>query len=680
MDDSKEAPAKQQIDTKNSFYICLISTELDPEIIIMNSMEVILNNQTTNSTNLKNILEYYNSSLKENIDKITSSEKINVNKPFVMDQINTMSSEILPKNILGDDFLKYVYCYNNEKDIEERAYTFHIGFFYKNNTSILPLENLIIKNHQSKIENLLLTYMYYIKYTILKGQYVGNILCPDTLQGSNDEFEKIISKTITDAQNNTTSFSRRGQTVRDNIAKILSESIANAVNSSQQNVVNPETNDTTVKKDVNNIVKILSESITRAVNSSQQLVKTNDNSDTESTPSLFGDKNTEAAEAAEKKAEEERIAAEKAAAEKKAEEERIAAEKAAAEKKAEEERIAAEKKKAEEEKAAAAAEKKAEEERIAADIKTFIDLYINNPEKYNTKHIKDIINENIENILKIIQDTDKKNLFNELYDEFNSTLNPENKDTKTLTGIIYKIDQYYNENKDRPVDVNGVQIKMRKEESEEEEKSKFKTINDELFKFDVKVLTDNVYQDGGKEMITELENLEKRINNVQNQTKKMNLLKHYYSVFLDFNGILLMKKIIQYIDKNNNKDDEREIIRKNEINKIIEIQKKLDNIFVEIQNKTLQIQTISTNESEKDESKEITEGKIHVFLDKMFLLELFLILSNIKNKKVIGSIGYFIETNDKITIPFVKITISELIESINKYNINLDKKQSYINV
>lgn len=238
MDDSKKAPAKQQIDTKNSFYICLISTELDPEIIIMNSMEVILNNQTTN---LKNILEYYNSSLKENIDKITSSEKINVNKPFVMDQINTMSSEILPKNILGDDFLKYVYCYNNEKDIEERAYTFHIGFFYKNNTSILPLENLIIKNHQSKIENLLLTYMYYIKYTILKGQYVGNIPCPDTLQGSNDEFEKIISKTITDAQN---------------IAKILSESIANAVNSSQQ------------------------------------LVKTNDNSDTESTPSLLGDKNT----------------------------------------------------------------------------------------------------------------------------------------------------------------------------------------------------------------------------------------------------------------------------------------------------------------------------------------------------------------------------------------------------
>ena len=38
-----------------------------------------------------------------------------------------------------------------------------------------------------------------------------------------------------------------------------------------------------------------------------------------------------------------------------------------------------------------------------------------------------------------------------------------------------------------------------------------------------------------------------------------------------------MKKIIQYIDKNNNKDDEREI------NKIIEIQEKLYNIFVEIQ-------------------------------------------------------------------------------------------------
>ena len=621
MDDSKKAPAKQQIDTKNSFYICLISTELDPEIIIMNSMEVILNNQTTNSTNLKNILEYYNSSLKENIDKITSSEKINVNKPFVMDQINTMSSEILPKNILGDDFLKYVYCYNNEKDIEERAYTFHIGFFYKNNTSILPLENLIIKNHQSKIENLLLTYMYYIKYTILKGQYVGNIPCPDTLQGSNDEFEKIISKTITDAQN---------------IAKILSESIANAVNSSQQ------------------------------------LVKTNDNSDTESTPSLLGDKNTEAAEAAAKKAEEEKAAA-AAAATKKAEEEKAAA--AAAAKKAEEEKAAAKKaeEEAEEEKAAA---KKAEEEKAVADIKTFIDLYINNPEKYNTKHIKDIINENIENILKIIQDTDKKNLFNKLYDEFNSTLKPENKDTKTLTDIIYEIDQYYNENKDRPVDANEVQIKMRKEESEEEEKSKFKTINDELIKFDVKVLTDNVYQDGGKEMITELEILEERINNVQNQTKKMNLLKHYYSVFLDFNGILLMKKIIQYIDKNNNKDDEREI------NKIIEIQKKLDNIFVEIQNKTLQIQTISTNESEKDESKEITEGKIHVFLSEMFLQDLFEIFDNITKKNVIKPevITYFIETNENITISFVNTTISELIKSINKYNENLDKKQSYINV
>ena len=90
-------------------------------------------------------------------------------------------------------------------------------------------------------------------------------------------------------------------------------------------------------------------------------------------------------------------------------------------------------------------------------------------------------------------------------------------------------------------------------------------------------MTDNVYQDGGKKMITELKNLKERINNVKNKTNKMNLLKHYYSVFLDFNGILLMKKIIQYIDKNNNKDDEREI------NKIIEIQEKLYNIFVEIQ-------------------------------------------------------------------------------------------------
>jgi len=617
MDDSKEAHAKQQIDTKNSFYICLISTELDPEIIIMNSMEVILNNQTTNSTNstnLKNILEYYNSSLKENIDKITSSEKINVNKPFVMDQINTMSSEILPKNILGDDFLKYVYCYNNEKDIEERAYTFHIGFFYKNNTSILPLENLIIKNHQSKIENLLLTYMYYIKYTILKGQYVGNIPCPDTLQGSNDEFEKIISKTITDAQNN--------------------------------------------------IVKILSESITRAVNSSQQLVKTNDNSDTESTPSLLGDKNTEAAEAAAKKAEEEKaVAAEAEATEKKAGDERIAAEAAAA-KKAEEERIAAEKKKAEEEKAAAdKAAAEAEKERIATEKKVEEEAAAEKKkaeeEKAATKKAEEEAEEKKATAKKAEEEAEEEK----------ATAKKAKEETKD--------EERNNENKDRPVDVNKVQIKMRKEESEEEEKSKFITINDELFKFDVKVLTNNVYQDGGKEMITKLENLKKKINNVQNQTKKMNLLKHYYSVFLDFNGILLMKKIIQYIDKNNNKDDEREINRKNEI---IEIQKKLDNIFVEIENKTLQIQTISTNESEKDESKEITEGKIHVFLDKMFLLELFLIFDNIKNKKVIGSIGYFIETNDKITIPFVKITISELIKGINKYNENLDKKQSFNNV
>jgi len=527
-----------------------------------------------------------------------------------------MSSEILPKNILGDDFLKYVYCYNNEKDIEERAYTFHIGFFYKNNTSILPLENLIIKNHQSKIENLLLTYMYYIKYTILKGQYVGNIPCPDTLQGSNDEFEKIISKTITDAQNN--------------------------------------------------IVKILSESITRAVNSSQQLVKTNDNSDTESTPSLLGDKNTEAAEAAAKKAEEEKAVAAEAeaeATEKKAGDERIAAEAAAA-KKAEEERIAAEKKKAEEEKAAAdKAAAEAEKERIATEKKVEEEAAAEKKkaeeEKAATKKAEEEAEEKKATAKKAEEEAEEEK----------ATAKKAKEETKD--------EERNNENKDRPVDVNKVQIKMRKEESEEEEKSKFITINDELFKFDVKVLTNNVYQDGGKEMITKLENLKKKINNVQNQTKKMNLLKHYYSVFLDFNGILLMKKIIQYIDKNNNKDDEREINRKNEI---IEIQKKLDNIFVEIENKTLQIQTISTNESEKDESKEITEGKIHVFLDKMFLLELFLIFDNIKNKKVIGSIGYFIETNDKITIPFVKITISELIKGINKYNENLDKKQSFNNV